>query len=194
MNVVDTPAKGPFGAMPTLTSVTLGDQVKTLHPYMFAGTGITAINLNKVETIGNCAFINTAIPALTVPGYVNTIGNDVFNGCTALTSLVFKPSTSSTALTVGYNTGDKGLFADSPLTSVNLDREIIYNYPSGYLDTAAEGLFGNKSTLTDIVFGDQLQTLTPYMFANAGIKANQNGEYRLRLNKVTIVLIVSVII
>ena len=185
MNVVDTPAKGPFGAMPTLTSVTLGDQVKTLHPYMFAGTGITAINLNKVETIGNCAFINTAIPALTVPGYVNTIGNDVFNGCTALTSLVFKPSTSSTALTVGYNTGDKGLFADSPLTSVNLDREIIYNYPSGYLDTAAEGLFGNKSTLTDIVFGDQLQTLTPYMFANAGIKANQNGEYRLRLNKVT---------
>ena len=185
MTGVDTPAKGPFGALPTLTTVTLGDQVKTLHPYMFAGTGITAINLNKVETIGDCAFINTAIPSLTVPGYVNTIGNDVFNGCTALTSLVFKPSTSSTALTVGYNTGDKGLFADSPLTSVNLDREIVYNYPSGYLDTAAEGLFGNKSTLTDIVFGDQLQTLSPYMFANAGIKANQNGEYRLRLNKVT---------
>ena len=186
MNVVDAPAKGPFGAMPTLTSVTLGDQVKTLHPYMFAGTGITDINLNKVETIGNCAFINTAIPALTVPGYVNTIGNDVFNGCTALTSLVFKPSTSSTALTVGYKTAtEKSLFEDSPLTSVNLDREIVYNYPSGSLDTAAEGLFGNKPTLTDIVFGDQLQTLSPYMFANAGIKANQNGEYRLRLNKVT---------
>ena len=54
-----------------------------------------------------------------------------------------------------------------------------------WLDTAVEGLFGNQSTLTDIVFGDQLQTLSPYMFANAGIKANQNGEYRLRLNKVT---------
>ena len=184
---VDTPAKGLFGAIPTLTSVTLGDQVKTLHPYMFAGTGITAINLNKVETIGDKAFINTAIPELTFPGYVTTIGNDVFNGCTALTSLTFKPSPSSAALTVGFNTDgdDEGLFVDSPLTSVNLDREIAYNFPIGSLDTAAEGLFGNKPTLTNIVFGDQLQTLSPYMFANAGITANQYGEYRLKLNKVT---------
>ena len=186
MNVVDTPAKGPFGDMSTLTSVTLGDQVKTLHPYMFAGTGITAINLNKVETIGKCAFINTAIPTLTVPGYVNTIGNDVFNGCSSLTSLIFNPSPSSTALTVGYKTAtEKSLFEDSPLTSVNLDREIAYNFPIGSLDTAAEGLFGNKPTLTNIVLGDQVQTLSPYMFANAGITANQYGEYRLKLNKVT---------
>ena len=186
MNVVDTPAKGPFGDMSTLTSVTLGDQVKTLHPYMFAGTGITAINLNKVETIGKCAFINTAIPTLTVPGYVNTIGNDVFNGCSSLTSLIFNPSPSSTALTVGYKTAtEKSLFEDSPLTSVNLDREIAYNFPNGSLDTAAEGLFGNKPTLTNIVLGDQAQTLSPYMFANAGITANQYGEYRLKLNKVT---------
>ena len=184
---VDTPAKGLFGAMPTLTSVTLGDQVKTLHPYMFAGTGITAINLNKVETIGDKAFINTAIPELTFPGYVTTIGNDVFNGCTALTSLTFQPSPSSAALTVGFNTdgADEGLFVDSPLTSVDLDREVVYNFPIGSLDTAAEGLFGNKTTLTNIVLGDQVQTLSPYMFANAGITANQYGEYRLKLNKVT---------
>ena len=187
MTGVDSSEQGPFGAMPTLTSVTLGDQVKTLHPYMFAGTGITAINLNKVETIGKCAFINTAIPELTFPGYVTTIGNDVFNGCTALTSLTFKPSPSSAALTVGFNTdgADEGLFVDSPLTSVDLDREIVYNFPIGSLDTAAEGLFGNKPTLTNIVLGDQVQTLSPYMFANAGITANQYGEYKLKLNKVT---------
>ena len=187
MSDVNTSEKGPFGALPTLTSVTLGDQVKTLHPYMFAGTGITAIDLNKVETIGNKAFINTAITELTFPGYVTTIGNDVFNGCTALTSLIFDPSPSSAALTVGFNTDgtDEGLFVDSPLTSVDLDREIVYTFPIGSLDTAAEGLFGNKTTLTNIVLGDQVRTLSPYMFANAGITANQNGEYRLQLNKVT---------
>lgn len=187
MTGVDSAEKGLFGGLPTLTSVTLGEQVKTLHPYMFAGTGITAINLNKVETIGNKAFINTAITGLTFPGYVTTIGNDVFNGCTALTSLTFDPSPSSATLTVGFNTDgdDEGLFVDSPLTSVDLDREIAYNFPNGSLDTAAEGLFGNKPTLTDIVFGDQLKTLSPYMFANAGITANQYGEYRLKLNKVT---------
>ena len=155
---INTDSEGLFGGMPTLTSVTLGDQVKTLHKYMFAGSGITN---------------------LVIPGSVNTIANDVFHNCTALTSLTFNPSPSGTALTMGYDTyGEaENLFQDyCPLKTLHLDREI--NYTLTGVDTNSEGLFGGISTLTSVTLGDQVSTLTPFMFAGAGITS-------LDLNKVT---------
>ena len=182
---VDTPSEGLFGGMPTLTSVTLGDQVQTVSDFMFAGTGITSIKLNKVTSVGKSAFAGTGITSLTVPGNVNTIGNDAFNNCKSLTSVTFQPSSTETALTIGYNTEgeNEGLFIDAPLTKVVIDRELNYTFPSASLDHPSEGLFGNKKTLTSITIGDQLKTVSNYMFANAGLPEIY-GQCKINLNKV----------
>ena len=139
-------------------NVTLGSQVKTLSNYMF--------NWLPIENI-------------TIPGTVETIGNCVFDGCKSLTTLTYEPSPTCEPLTHGFNDDsyDEGPFVDSPLTTVNLDREIIYTYPESNLDGAHEGLFGNKSSLTNITLGDNVKTLTGYMFAKSGVTS-------INLNKV----------
>ena len=174
----DTAYEGLFGVKPTLKNITIGDNVKTLSGYMFAGAGVTSIDLNKVTTIGNGALSGIKFTDITIPATVTEIGNDVFNGCTSLKSVIFEGSTAQ--LTVGFNTDgeDEGLFVDAPLTTVNLNRDINYTFPTNSLDTPIEGLFGNKPSLVNITLGDNAKTVSGYMFANAGITS-------INLNKVT---------
>ena len=132
-----------------VVTVTLGENVKTISDYMFTGV--------KMES-------------LTIPGSVTTIGNDVFNGCDQLTSLTFEPSPTGAELTLGYNTEDEeGPFLDSPLTQVNLDREIIYTLENIDLDADDEGIFSGRPLTDGVTLGNQVRTLSPYMFSNSGI-------------------------
>lgn len=268
---LDAINEGIFSDKETLTSVTLGTQVKTLTPYLFADTGITSItipasvtsigeyafdgceslssvefeespeeieikgqgnsdgpfydspltyvgykrNINYkkldgsafvpvddtdgifainsglkdfddevddlvtarytvsiskyIETIQDRAFCNLLAREITIPGTVNTIGNDVFNGCEDLERITFNPSPTTTPLTLGYNTDDEeeGPFLDSPLLTVKLDREINYTLASGDLDAADEGVFSGKEELTTVTLGDQVKTLSDYMFTDS---------------------------
>ena len=261
--------EGLFGNKPSLTTVTLGEQVKTLHPYMFAGSSITSITIpaavdyiheyvfddceslaeltfaasetaliikgqgdsegpfydsplttinynrnfdykeldgdemvpsadkhgifaisktakNKVsaenstvnigsliESIPNRMFCNLPITTLTIPGTVNAIGNDVFNGCSRLATLTFSPSetTPATALTLGYNTDGEqdGPFLNSPITTLSLNREIDYVLASAGLDADDEGVFSGRPLTMSVTLGEQVRTLHPYMFAASGI-------------------------
>lgn len=131
-------------------TVTIGAQVTTIPDYMFSG-----LQINH----------------LTIPGTVTTIGNDVFNECTALTSLTFDPSPTGEALTLGYNTENEedGPFLDSPLTTVNLNREIIYTLENIDLDYDDEGIFSGRPLTGGVNIGEQVRTLSPYMFSNSGI-------------------------
>ena len=133
-----------------VVTVTLGENVKTISDYMFCGV--------KMQS-------------LTIPGSVTTIGNDVFNGCDELTSLTFEPSPTNAALTLGYNTEDEedGPFLDSPLTQVSLDREIIYTLEKIDLDADDEGIFSGRPLTDGVTLGNQVCTLSPYMFSNSGI-------------------------
>ncbi len=143
--------EGLFGNRTTLTSVTLGEQVKTLHKWMFAGSSITE---------------------LTIPGTVNTIANDVFYNCKSLATLTFSPSPTGESLTIGYDTDgeDENLFQDNnKLATLNLNRELNYTFGDSYIDTNSEGLFGGMPTLTNVTLGKQVETLSPYMFAGTGI-------------------------
>ena len=169
---IDSDSEGLFGGMPTLTSVTLGEQIKTLHKYMFAGSGITTLDLNKVETIKDYAFKGIGFTKLTIPGTVATIQNNVFNGCEQLAELTFLPSPSGTALIMGYETvGEvENLFQDNEkLETLNLNREIDYTLDESTIDSDSEGLFGGMPTLTSVTLGDQVKTLHKYMFAGSGI-------------------------
>ena len=130
-------------------SVTIGDQVNTIHDYMFSRLPISEI---------------------TIPGTVSTIGNDVFNECEKLTSITFEPSPTGEALTIGYNTDgtDEGLFVDCPLQTVNLNRQLNYAIASEDLDEDVVP-FAGKSLGNGVTLGEQVHTLLPYMFYNSGI-------------------------
>ena len=163
---------GLFGAKTELTKVTLGDQVKTLSPHMFAGSGITSLDLNKVETIQTRALARLAMTSLTIPGNVMTIENNVFEGCKSLAELVFLPHSEGEALKLGFYdnaTDDDGPFYDCPLTTVKLNRELDYTFPLSDLNDPDEGVFGNKTNLVNLTLGEQLKTLSPYMFSGLPI-------------------------
>ncbi|MBO5916894.1 MAG: leucine-rich repeat domain-containing protein, partial [Bacteroidales bacterium] len=163
---------GLFGAKTELTKVTLGDQVKTLSPHMFAGSGITSLDLNKVETIQTRALARLAMTSLTIPGNVMTIENNVFEGCKSLAELVFLPHSEGEALKLGFYdnaTDDDGPFYDCPLTTVKLNRELDYTFPLSDLNDPDEGVFGNKTNLVSLTLGEQLKTLSPYMFSGLPI-------------------------
>ena len=186
-NDITSDSKGLFGGIPTLTSVTLGDQVKTLYKYMFAGSGITSLNLNMVETIKDFALAGSGITELTIPGTLSTIGNNVFEGCTQLTNLTFNPSSTNEALTLGFNAGStdtsvdaEGPFYDTALAKLTLNRQINYPFNNWQIISSSDGAFSVSQigSLKEITLGDQVTTLTGYMFARAGIKS-------INLNKVT---------
>ena len=64
------------------------DTVTKITGAAFNGSGITAINLNKTETIEVYVFEGcTGLTSITFPDSLTSIGSDSFCGCTGLTSL-----------------------------------------------------------------------------------------------------------
>ena len=168
----DSANEGLFGGKSALTSVTLGDDVKTLLPYMFAQAGFATLNLNKVETIGSYALTNSAITNITIPATLTEICNHAFNGCSSLSSLVFESS--ATPLTMGFQLGgvaDHGPFYQSPLAFINLDRELVMDEDyTTYCDEWDEGVFSNEyydneALTAQIYLGNNVHTIHPYMFS-----------------------------
>ena len=79
-----------FDGCTGLTSLTIGNSVKTIQNYAFAGcTGLTEVSIpNSVVTIGVSAFNGCiGLTSVTIGNSVFTIGGSAFNGCRNLTSL-----------------------------------------------------------------------------------------------------------
>jgi len=155
-----------FGGKETLTQVTLGEQVKKLHPYEFAGSSITSI---------------------TIPSNITEIGDNAFLECTKLATVNIEDS--NMPLKIGYQlvraisgfdiTSEFGPFYDSPLESVTLKREINYvkedgtDFVTNGLDEWDEGLFATKHhKLTQISLGGGLRNILPYTFAKASVSGS----------------------
>jgi hypothetical protein len=174
---INSYSEGLFGGMSTLTSVTLGDQDKTLHKYMFAGSGITSLNLNKVETIKEFALAGVGITELTIPACVTEIKDFAFYNCQKLTDLTISSSTAP--LTLGFQdwSDEVGPFYQSPLKNIKLGRNIVYNdnYAES-CDSWDEGAFSNEyydddvEWTTDLILGPNVTTILKYMFAGTRIQ------------------------
>ena len=119
-------------------------------------------------------FSGLKMESMTIPSYVNEIGNNAFELCDKLSTITFEQSANT--LNMGYYdgfgmiAGDAGPFYSCPLTTVNLYREINYTFGGAVMDDAAEGLFGNKTTLANVTLGDNVKTIHPYMFAATRIQ------------------------
>ena len=131
------------------TTLEIGIYVKEILPYMFAGSAITSI---------------------TIPANVTKIGNYAFYKCTKLSKVTFVDSEQT--LHIGYQpslTDDVGPFWQSPLTEINIYRELAYDNDDVRTD---EGLFANShrgELVTKVDMGGHLRTILPFMFSYSAV-------------------------
>ena len=163
---------GAFYDCDGLTEVTVPTSVTTMGDYVFCESSALSNVTLGAQTIGKGVLYNCdRLTDLTIKGTVNKIGNDPFYDCDNLSSVTFEPSPTNTALTLGYQTygaDDQGPFYDSPLSYINLDREI--NYTCGDLDQWDEGVFANLhyadgGLTTEVTLGSSVETIWPFMFS-----------------------------
>lgn len=81
----------PFIGCENFTTLNIGNTVITIPSDMFAGcTHLSTINMSdSVVEIGTSAFANTAISTFTIPRNLNSIGNNIFTGCTSLRTIYY---------------------------------------------------------------------------------------------------------
>ncbi len=104
-----------FDKCSLLKEITIGSHVKTINESAFSGCN--------------------SLSSITIPYAVTNINNLVFSGCTSLKDVIIADSDMELALGVNkvssYSTGTP-LFADCPLDSVYIGRDISYNTTSEY--------------------------------------------------------------
>ncbi|MDE6048365.1 MAG: leucine-rich repeat domain-containing protein, partial [Paramuribaculum sp.] len=137
-----------FKDMKTLTKLTFG-AISSIDPNTFSGC--------------------SGISSLTIPSSVLTIGKNAFAGCTSIKNLVIQDaiSTSSGALkpaTVSFGTidGNRGAFADSPLESIYLGKNLDYQISP----------FKGKSSIIKVSVGKYVGKINDECFAGCtGLKS-----------------------
>ena len=124
-----------------------------------------------MSTIPESMFAGVNMEKLVIPGNITSIGKNNFYNCKPLEEIVFEPSPTNASLTMDgtYNIGDTGPFYsqynEDNLERISLNREIDYILEG--IDGDDEGLFSGRSALRTVELGEQVKTLSPYMFASS---------------------------
>lgn len=103
-----------FSGCTKLTSITLNENIKEIGTSAFASAGLTSIDLNHVETIGEKAFEKSKLVTVNVPSTVTSVGDAAFDQITTLTSMTFNASIASIP--------DNLLKGDTKLATFNTDQ------------------------------------------------------------------------
>ena len=116
---------------------------------------LSAVTIGEnVESIGNYAFYQCrALTSITIPNKVSSIGGYAFADCTNLSNVTLQDGPND--LTFSF-IGGGNFFDQSPIKTLHLGRNIIYNtnsYNNGYLP------FYEKTSLTTLIIGDVVTSL-----------------------------------
>lgn len=166
-----------FAGCDNVKTITLPDNTTTIPNYAFAdATGLTSFivpaGVTKIGTSYSLGYVFdgcTALKEVTFLGNVTLIGGYVFRNCTSLESINLPESVS----TIGY-----GAFAGSGIKEFTFDEGIEYKGTSSsysiFKDSALEKVTINidggqylvygASNLTEIIFGEDVTTISKYMF------------------------------
>ena len=161
-NAVETLGQYVFSYCTSMESAIIGSGVKTIPYAAFANcSSLADLPIGKnVETIDQSAFSGcSALPKIEIPASVTSINSYVFNGCTSLNTVVMKDKESILNIGYGANTG-KPIFADCPLDSVYIGRNISYNTSSncGYSP------FYRNTSLRSVTITDKETEISPNEF------------------------------
>ena len=156
---------GAFDNCKGLTSVTIGNGVKSIGNSAFSGcTGLTSITVAKGNTkyhsAGNCLIEtksktliagckNSIIPT---DGSVTSIGNSAFSGCTGLTSITIPNRVTSI--------GDSAFSGCKGLTSVTIPDRVT---------SISDGAFSGCKGLTSVTIPDRVTSIGDFAFWNCTV-------------------------
>ena len=162
-----------FSDMTTLQYCRMFNNVESVGEYGFAGdVNLTDLTFSKkVKTLRNNLFMNcTSLPLFTVHPAVTSIEDNAFMNCNSLATLSFTDS--NDLLNIGRrneNGNFAAMFSDSPVQSLYLSRWLIYN-----IDEESYAPFYNRSTLTDLRFGETLGDIGKFLFEKCSSIATVN--------------------
>ena len=165
-----------YGAFPycdSLTTLNIGNQVKTIPDYIFGSCNklLTVTIPNNVVSIGNGAFVGcSGLTSATIGNSVVTIGDTAFWGCTGLTSLTIGNSVA--------RIGNYAFFTCYSLSSITIPNSVtsIGNYAFYYCGGLTFLTIGNSvasignwaftycDKLTSLVLPNSLMTIGNYAF------------------------------
>lgn len=119
---------------------------------------VTAIDDKAFEECGG-------VTSVTIPESVLSIGNDAFSFCSSLAEVVVADGRQP--LSMGYIPMlNAGLFADAPVATLYLGRELTYTSRRGYSP------FSDNKSLASITIGANVSKLGEYMFAGCASVKN----------------------
>lgn len=96
--------------------------------------------------------------SIDIPNSVTNIGNYAFSGCTSISKVILQDGINT--LKLGYKSTIEGLFADCPITTLHLGRNLSYSY-----STSAHSVpFANNTALKSVVIGDSVTVVTKCAF------------------------------
>lgn len=154
----------PFSNQTGLTTVTIGDNVKSIGPNLFEGcSSLSEIklpqSLEKIETEAFCSC--KSLTEMVIPQSVRRIGDSAFKGCTSLRKIVIEDCSESIGMgTNGYN--NKALFDDNPIEEVYLGRNMSSSYWDGTRNDYLP--FYGKKTIKKLTIGAEVTNLWAYSF------------------------------
>ncbi len=162
-----------FSDCPNITSLTIGDSVKTIPAFfMYDQTNLTDLIMSdNVEHIGIYAFYGCiGLSYLTLPDKLRTIGDYAFSGCSGLFSVVIPDSVRTIAseafaycsnmysLSIGQNVETIG---SSAFRNCSFLHNVIYNArTASYLSD--NSMFRNCDSITNLTFGSYVRSIPPY--------------------------------
>ena len=116
----------------SLGTAKIGSGVKAIPSNTFSGcSSLKDVQIGKnVTSIGEFAFNGcSTLPKIQIPQSVTSIANYVFQGCRGLKTVIMDNGDSDLSLS---SNGSYPMFADCPLDSVYIGRNITYNTSSSY--------------------------------------------------------------
>lgn len=152
--------QGAFSECKQLQNIVIPDAVMSLGSNAFQNcTSMTSVNIGTgIKTINEYTFANcTSMTDIQIPHSVTEIQDNVFSGCKSLKTVIMDDQ--ETELKLGSN-GGSPLFADCPLNSVYIGRNISYSTDknSGYSP------FYRNTTLRSVTITDKETEISPNEF------------------------------
>lgn len=151
-----------FWSCEALTELNCPDSLVKIGANAFGHTGLTSIDLAKVQEIGDYAFYYCPLTKITIPATANTLGKGIFAACSELETATF---------TNGCKTVGAYMFAsDYALANLTMPDSIetigdgAFSYCSGLeeltmpasLSSMGEGVFYKAWKLRSVIFPDSV--------------------------------------
>lgn len=191
-NSGDHNAWGIFNGCSSLKTVNFAEGTTYIHGGMFAGSGLTEINLpDTVATVGDYAFSNcrslnsfitgsslqsigentlancTSLKDLEFLDQLTSIGEGAFYGCTGFTELDL-PETLSEIGTEAFGNCTSLKKVILPITVMD-GSSYYYSYYTGG-SCAAQGIFNGCSNLEEVIFPENSTRIPGGLLAGSGIE------------------------